>query len=89
MNELLTALEQGDGYASEGFARPISRDGWKAYLAHTNKCDMRAFSAYLAKAERRKVLGVAPAEATPLIDEQGRPVLSAKDEMRLVTQAFH
>ena len=87
MHKLLTAPEQDNDYESEGCARKISRDGRRAYLGNTDKYDMRALFAYPTGAEGRKVRGSVLADATPLIDKQGRPALPANDEIHLISQA--
>ena len=54
-----------------------------------HKNDMRALFNYLAKAEGRKKVGFVPADATPMINNEGHLVLSIGERVQLITDTFY
>ena len=89
MPDLLTAIEQQNDETVDTLICAIQRDGRRTYLKKVRRNDMRSFFSYLAKSEGRKKVGIVPADATPLIDECGRPVVAIVEKTRLITQAFY
>ena len=88
MPALLTALEEKNTQESDKRMNRIGADGWRKYLQSIRKDDTRAFFAYLAKAEGRKQQGFVPADASPMLDEHGRIVLTPKEKVALITRTF-
>ena len=88
MPELLTALEEKNARESERRMNRIGADGWKKYLQSVRKDDTRAFFAYLAKAEGRKQQGFVPTDASPMLDEEGKLVLTPQERVALITRTF-
>ena len=88
METLLGALETGDVPKSDKYISRISADRWREYLQRVKRYDARALFGYLAKAEGRKPWKFVPADSTPLVDEQGRLVLTPIGKARIITNVF-
>ena len=88
MERLLTALESVGGEATGRYMNQIGSEGWKAYPANTDKNNMRATYADLARAEGRENWGCAPAESVPLMDEPGNRVFTALGKVNMTSQTF-
>ena len=76
MEYSLTAIEHCDDYHVEQYMRRISSGGWRRFLSNIDKRGARAFFAYLAKSEGRKVWGFVHADTSPLLDEQIGEIVS-------------
>ena len=88
MEYLPSAIELGDDYHAEKLMRRISSDRWRAFLRGVDKRDTRAFFAYLARKEGRKTWGSAPAHLSPLVDAEGRTVVSHRGKVRPMNGTF-
>ena len=88
MAKLLTAMEEGNALESDKYIRRIGADGWRKYLQSIKRHDARALFAYLAKSEGRKQKGFVPADASPMIDQQGCLIVSPKERVQLITRTF-
>ena len=86
---LLAALEEKNAPETDKWMSRIGADGWKKYLQSVRKDDTRSFFSYLAKSEGRKQQGFVPADASPMLNEAGKLILTPREKVILITKTFH